>query len=81
MSACRSNGESARKMGDDGGGGGGGGRACVRACLLIECHHSLPDEFVNVNRSHAVRFAGRGAKCDGDKQPTRGGECQGDLNI
>lgn len=51
----------------------------VEVFLLIECHHSQPDEFVNVNRSLCpIRSS---VKCDKDQQPMQRRKCQGDLHI
>lgn len=51
----------------------------VEVFLLIECHHSQPAEFVNVNRSLCPTCSS--AKHDKDQQPTQCIKCQGDLHI
>lgn len=47
--------------------------------LLIECHFSQPEKFVNVNRSCFSICSLE--KCDKDEQPTQCGKCQGRFHI
>lgn len=51
----------------------------VEVSHLMECHHSQPAEFVNVNRSRCPICSS--AKHDEDQQPTQCRKCQGDLHI